>query len=809
MHKSEIYCRYPGPLQNPARRHASRPACPPARLRPRRPSSSRPVIADVIVEISRLQSRGRRSPRARRTRALFSRRQGATRPPHARGRRRRDRVCGLLGNDAHAPMLEAALQDAGVSTAHSVRDAGVPSGQAFIFLEADGHNSIVLVGAANQRWPGDARWPGPKTDGLLCPGRGDAGAAVRDVLTRARALMLQREIPDRVNLEAALTARAAACPLPRRRRRRRARAGGPAAVRLRLPQRDRAGASCRGHADGHAGRGAPLRGRCSGPSAPRAGQDARRRRRGAAWAEDGRVIAQPCSVETVVDRRAGTSSRGLCVRIARGRFARGCQIPNSRAPTFEEAADGCGRRGRLGTHRRSKGRAAFDPPRRGDVWVPRRPAARAGVAVGDGGPARRGLRLDRGKFEIGRCGRRGGSAGRSRSRPSPSREVPQQGSTKREHTPTVTGSTEFLVGVLIAVCFFCIERVCRSPPSSARSRCRRRGDDSAPDHRAAEFRRPARGSARRRAASPVSARAGNPGPRGPAVQRSCPRAGGRVPETRRRRGERGVEPRSSAPHGYWRPAAVRPRRDGRFRGGSRPPSPRRARRPSAAAPSASRGAARRAWRVRPAARGPARAGWQSARARVVGEQKAQRRAARPQQVRRVRRMRRVLGCVGSVGPSDAEPAAPSDPASARRPPARPSPPRPPAPAPRDARRAALGSSRRAPSRCRRDPRAAAADRRASPLRASLLRAALGRPSVPPARRPLLLPSVVPEADLVHHAARRLVRGRGLARRAGKSPGRALWLSFGASVGGAGAVPAASATRLVVQSAPLTAAPQRA
>lgn len=67
---------------------------------------------------------------------------------------------GSFGNDAHAPMLASALKDAGVSISHSIK-AEVPSGQAFIFLEENGHNSIILVGAANQSWPGDGSSANP------------------------------------------------------------------------------------------------------------------------------------------------------------------------------------------------------------------------------------------------------------------------------------------------------------------------------------------------------------------------------------------------------------------------------------------------------------------------------------------------------------------------------------------------------------------------------------------------------------------------------------------------------------------------
>jgi len=96
---------------------------------------------------------------------------------------------GQVGDDAYAASLRAALIGAGVDTALLAAVPGA-SGQAFILLQAGGENSIIVAGGANQAWSelppaAIARFP-------------DAGA-----------VLLQREVPDAINVVAANLARAA------------------------------------------------------------------------------------------------------------------------------------------------------------------------------------------------------------------------------------------------------------------------------------------------------------------------------------------------------------------------------------------------------------------------------------------------------------------------------------------------------------------------------------------------------------------------------------------------------------------------
>ncbi len=110
---------------------------------------------------------------------------------------------GMFGTDAHAAALRAALSGRGVDLALSAEaSAGTPSGQAFILLQAGGENSIIIVGGANAAWPGgDECEEAPLSDRLL--------AGVRS----AALVLLQREVPDRVNVAVARAARAAGVPI--------------------------------------------------------------------------------------------------------------------------------------------------------------------------------------------------------------------------------------------------------------------------------------------------------------------------------------------------------------------------------------------------------------------------------------------------------------------------------------------------------------------------------------------------------------------------------------------------------------------
>lgn len=68
-----------------------------------------------------------------------------------------------------------------------------PTGTAYILLFADGDNAILLLGGANQSWPS-------------CP-VAESGSRIYTAIEQCVALMLQREIPDRINVEVARIAK--------------------------------------------------------------------------------------------------------------------------------------------------------------------------------------------------------------------------------------------------------------------------------------------------------------------------------------------------------------------------------------------------------------------------------------------------------------------------------------------------------------------------------------------------------------------------------------------------------------------------
>lgn len=100
---------------------------------------------------------------------------------------------GKLGSDAYAPPLRLALEGAGVET-DLVEQVDGPTGQAVILLQPGGVNSIIVVGGANREWV-------------------ELDERVHARLREVGALLLQGEIPDAINLEAAHAARATGVPV--------------------------------------------------------------------------------------------------------------------------------------------------------------------------------------------------------------------------------------------------------------------------------------------------------------------------------------------------------------------------------------------------------------------------------------------------------------------------------------------------------------------------------------------------------------------------------------------------------------------
>ncbi|GAQ79613.1 ribokinase [Klebsormidium nitens] len=102
---------------------------------------------------------------------------------------------GQVGEDGQAIMLRDELQQCGVRTDH-LRSVSGPSGQAIVMLQPGGQNSIIIVGGANTAWP------------ELSPGQRLTSEA-RSLIRGAGAVLLQREVPEEINLEAAAVAESA------------------------------------------------------------------------------------------------------------------------------------------------------------------------------------------------------------------------------------------------------------------------------------------------------------------------------------------------------------------------------------------------------------------------------------------------------------------------------------------------------------------------------------------------------------------------------------------------------------------------
>ncbi|KAH9615922.1 hypothetical protein KSS87_016208 [Heliosperma pusillum] len=140
--------------------------------------------ADIYVEIDRLPKQGE----------TISAKTGQT---LAGGKGANQAVCGgklsyptyfvgQVGEDAHGKLVTEALQGGGVCLDHLKNVSGAPTGHAVVMLQSDGDNSIIIVGGANM-----CCWPHLISDHDL------------ELVRNAGILLLQREIPDSVNLQVA------------------------------------------------------------------------------------------------------------------------------------------------------------------------------------------------------------------------------------------------------------------------------------------------------------------------------------------------------------------------------------------------------------------------------------------------------------------------------------------------------------------------------------------------------------------------------------------------------------------------------
>ncbi|XP_010540120.1 PREDICTED: uncharacterized protein LOC104813974 [Tarenaya hassleriana] len=151
--------------------------------------------ADIYVEIERLPKEGE----------TISARTGQT---LAGGKGANQAACGAkllyptffvgrLGDDAHGKLIEEALgAGCGVQLDYVRSGTEAPTGHAVVMLQPDGQNSIIIVGGGNM-----SSWSENLSEDDL------------EVVRNAGVVLLQREIPDFVNIQVAKAAKKAGVPV--------------------------------------------------------------------------------------------------------------------------------------------------------------------------------------------------------------------------------------------------------------------------------------------------------------------------------------------------------------------------------------------------------------------------------------------------------------------------------------------------------------------------------------------------------------------------------------------------------------------
>ncbi|KAF8073119.1 hypothetical protein HT031_000780 [Scenedesmus sp. PABB004] len=153
------------------------------------------VNADLVLRVERLPAPGETIGAA--SLELFPGGKGANTAAAAAklGRSFGTFFVGAVGSDSNAAPLRAALGGAGVRLNH-LREVVAPTGTAVILLQDSGENSIIIVGGANQ-----------------APEAWQLSADALQLIAGAGALLLQREIPEAVNVAVAEAAAAAGVPV--------------------------------------------------------------------------------------------------------------------------------------------------------------------------------------------------------------------------------------------------------------------------------------------------------------------------------------------------------------------------------------------------------------------------------------------------------------------------------------------------------------------------------------------------------------------------------------------------------------------
>ncbi|KAL1299812.1 hypothetical protein HN51_044356 [Arachis hypogaea] len=151
--------------------------------------------ADIYVEIDRLPKEGETLPA--KTGQTLAGGKGANQAACGGKLSYPTYFVGQVGQDSYGKLVTEALRSGGVCLDHvTTISGGTPTGHAVVMLQSDGQNSIIVVGGANM-----SCWPEilPQHD--------------LDVVRNAGIVLLQREIPDAVNIQVAKAARSAGVPV--------------------------------------------------------------------------------------------------------------------------------------------------------------------------------------------------------------------------------------------------------------------------------------------------------------------------------------------------------------------------------------------------------------------------------------------------------------------------------------------------------------------------------------------------------------------------------------------------------------------
>jgi ribokinase len=152
------------------------------------------VNADLVVRLKRLPKKGE-TVSAADSMQFYPGGKGANQAVAASNLGHPTQFVGQVGQDVYAPLLCDALQSRGVDTSMVHAVPSCSSGIAFIMVQPDGENSIVIVGGANT----SEEWQ--ITD--------DVTSAIQS----AGVVLLQREIPESVNVVFAKLACSARVPV--------------------------------------------------------------------------------------------------------------------------------------------------------------------------------------------------------------------------------------------------------------------------------------------------------------------------------------------------------------------------------------------------------------------------------------------------------------------------------------------------------------------------------------------------------------------------------------------------------------------